>query len=204
VGADESVFYPRERKAVHERFIVHFHGSYQRLHGVRFIIEAAAMLREFRNIEFRLIGRGITFSRDANLASRLRLGNVTFLEPVTYERLADLVSEADLCLGAFGLTGKAQRVIPTKVFDAMACRKPIVTGDTPAARELLEHLHDAYLCKCGDPASLANAIARLKDDTELRMTIADHAYDKFRTQCAPRVIGREIAQTLHYLSGENR
>jgi glycosyltransferase involved in cell wall biosynthesis len=203
VGTDDSVFYPRASKAVHDRFIVHFHGSYQRLHGVRFIIEAAAILRESTDIEFRIIGRGMTFSRDAELASKLGLASVMFFQPVTYERLAELVSEADLCLGVFGVTRKAQRVIPAKVFDAMASKKPIVTGDTPAARELLEHLHDAYLCKCGDPMSLANAIVELKGDIQLRTGLAEHAYEKFRAQCSPRVIGREIVETLRFLCGKS-
>jgi glycosyltransferase involved in cell wall biosynthesis len=202
VGTDDSVFYPREQKLARKRFIVHFHGSYQRLHGTRYIIEAAAILRSVPDVEFRLVGNGITFARDLKLASRLRLNNLNFLQPVTYKRLAELVSEADLCLGAFGLTGKAQRVIPAKVFDAMASRKPVVTGDTSAARELLEHLHDAYLCKCGDPVSLANAITELKDDVKLRSDLAQHAYSKFHARCCPRIIGHEIAETLNGLCAD--
>ncbi len=49
---------------------------------------------------------------------------------------------------------KAARVIPNKVFQALACARPVITADTPAARELLTDDVDALLVPPGDPEAL--------------------------------------------------
>ena len=69
----------------------------------------------------------------------------------TYERLPDELHGAGCALGIFGTSAKAQRVIPNKAFQALACGTPLVTADTPAARELLVDGESALLVPPGDP-----------------------------------------------------
>ena len=64
-------------------------------------------------------------------------------------------------------------MVPNKVFDALACQRPVVTADTPAARECLLHGRDAWLCRAGDADALAEAIATLKADPGLRGRLAE-------------------------------
>ncbi len=52
-------------------------------------------------------------------------------------------------------------MIPNKVFQALACGTPVVTADTPAARELLRDGESALLVPPGDPEALADAIRRV-------------------------------------------
>ena len=52
-------------------------------------------------------------------------------------------------------------MIPNKVFQALACGTPVVTADTPAARELLRDGESALLVPPGDPAALVDAIRRV-------------------------------------------
>ena len=78
----------------------------------------------------------------------------------TFFSLAELnreIREAHLCLGIFGVTPKALRVIPCKVYDSLAVGRPVVTADTPGARELLEDGRTAVLVPPGDAAALADA-----------------------------------------------
>ena len=52
-------------------------------------------------------------------------------------------------------------MIPNKAFQALACGTPLVTADTPAARELLVDGESALLVPAGDPEALAAAVRRL-------------------------------------------
>ncbi|MBU1657124.1 MAG: glycosyltransferase [Candidatus Omnitrophica bacterium] len=187
-GADDSVMYPRDDIEGGE-FLVHFHGEYQALHGAGYIIEAASMLWEAR---FQLIGRGREFEACRKEAEKRGLKNVTFVAPVSYDRLPEYMARATVCLGIFGGTEKAAMVIPNKVYEALAMGKAVITSDTPAVRELLTDGENVLLCGSRDAESLTLCIKKLRNNAILRKRIADGGYDLFRKKCLPRHVGREI------------
>ncbi len=170
VGADSDVFY-RRPNTDHEDFVVHFHGNYIPLQGVRYILEAAKLL-EHQPVRFNIIGRGQTYARDMDLAEKLALRNVKFYDRVSYEDLADFMAQADVCLGIFGNTPKTDLVIPNKVFEALASGRAVITADTPAIRELLKDKEHVILCRKADPSDLAQAITLLMNSLSLRESIA--------------------------------
>ena len=59
-------------------------------------------------------------------------------------------------------------MIPNKAYQALATATPLVTADTPAARELLADGRDALLVPAGDAEALAEALRRLAADPALR------------------------------------
>ena len=87
---------------------------------------------------------------------------------VDYEQLPEETPGAGCALGIFGTSAKAARVIPNKAFQALACGTPLVTADTPAARELLVDGESALLVPPGDPEALADAVRRLAGDAAWR------------------------------------
>jgi glycosyltransferase involved in cell wall biosynthesis len=81
-------------------------------------------------------------------------------------------------------------VIPNKAFQALACGVPLVTADTPAARELLTDDESALLVPPGDPQALADALRRLaaEPDTARRIAAAGHAV--YRERASEEVLGQ--------------
>ncbi len=137
VGADEDIFFPMEKPDRNDGlFRVLFYGKFIPLHGIGYILHAAKELEDDPSICFRIIGRGQLSDEIHALVAKLQLRNVEFIDWVPYEKLPEEIAAADLCLGIFGDTEKAQRVIPNKVFQALACSRPLLTLDTPAMREL--------------------------------------------------------------------
>ena len=118
-----------------------------------------------------------------------RPANVEHLAWIEYERLPDELRRAGCALGIFGTTAKAQRVIPNKVFQALACGVPVVTADTPAARELLADGESALLVPPGDPDALADAVRRLAADEELARRIATGGRAAYERAASETVLG---------------
>jgi glycosyltransferase involved in cell wall biosynthesis len=182
-----------------------FVGTFIPLHGVHTIVEAARRVEQSGlNVRFRLIGRGQEFAATADAVRRQGLTRVEvsdrWLDAAAYERE---LAEADMCLGIFGATGKAQRVIPSKVYDALAAGRPVITADTPAARELLTHGVDAWLCPPDDPAALAAAVATLASDRALREHLAEGARRTYEEKCTPEAIGRDLVAKLRGLVADS-
>ena len=195
-SADDSVMFPRPGTDDGD-FTVHFHGEFHPLHGVGYILEAAAMLPD---VKFQIVGRRKDLLLCLKKGERLESKNVTFIPPVSYERLAGYMAGASVCLGIFGNTRKAGLVIPNKVYEALAMGKPVITADTQAARELLTDGENALLCGRADPKSLAEAIKKLKDDKHLRERIAENGQRIFKEKCSPLVIGRKISAIAERIS----
>ena len=108
---------------------------------------------------------------------------------VEYRELRHEHARAGVALGIFGTSSKAARVIPNKAFQALACGTPLVTADTPAARELLTDGEDAVLVPPGDAAALADALRRLATDDDLRTGIGFAGLVTYKTRASEDVLG---------------
>jgi glycosyltransferase involved in cell wall biosynthesis len=61
--------------------------------------------------------------------------------------------------------------IPVVLMEAMACGLPVVSGDLPAVRELVEDGRTGLLVRPDDPSAVAEALARLAADPGLRASL---------------------------------
>ena len=179
VGAEERIFSPGW--AAEEPFTALFVGKLIPLHGVETILAAARLAPGLR---LRIVGSG-------QLESLLegKPANVEWVRWVEYEQLPQELHRAGAALGIFGTSDKALRVIPNKAFQALACGTPLVTADTPAARELLVHEHSALLVPPGDPTALADALLRLAADPELARRLGDGGRAAYEAQASEPVLG---------------
>jgi len=127
-----------------------------------------------------------------DLCRQLKVTNILFIDWIPYHQLMDKMARAHICLGIFSQGGKASRVIPNKVFQGLAVGMPVITGDSPASRELLTDGQDALLVPMGDPGALAQAIRSLKTDRQLRLQIAAGGHNIFLKRCSAEVLGRQL------------
>ena len=110
--------------------------------------------------------------------------------------LIEQLSRCHVNLGIFGATTKAAMVIPTKVFQAVAMGVPVITRESPAIHELLEHGRSVILCKT-DGASLADAIATCKRDSNGLQLIGQNGRDAFTRRASHPVLARQFVEALH-------
>jgi glycosyltransferase involved in cell wall biosynthesis len=160
VGAEDDAFstLPPAARAKSLPPLVLFYGQFIPLHGIDCIVEAALSDRG-RAFRWRVIGQGQEAPRIDALLAGGQADHVERIAWVDYRDLRAAMAEADVCLGIFGTSDKAARVIPNKVFQALAAGKPLITRDSPAMRELATG-DDAglYLVPPGDAGALLDAL----------------------------------------------
>jgi glycosyltransferase involved in cell wall biosynthesis len=201
IGADDAIFSPGPAPRAEQDFIAEFHGTFIPLQGVQIILEAAKLLEPENDIHFRLTGGGQTFKEMRTLAEKLTLRNVDFLGslPQTAPSGDSVISElrkADVVLGIFGTGRKTDMVVPNKVYEGLACAKPVVTAETAALRELLDCGHQALCVPPGDSRALADALLRLKGDPVLRHSLGQAGHRAYKMSFAPTALARGLIRDL--------
>ncbi|MBU2472893.1 MAG: glycosyltransferase [Patescibacteria group bacterium] len=196
IGADDATFYPRIVEKDRDKFIVHFHGTYIPLQGVKYIIEAANILKD-ENIFFRLIGNGQEYK---NIKEKIEYFNlqdrIELVDLIPVEEVSEYIAQSDICLGIFGDTIKAKRVIPNKLYECIAMRKPVITANTLAMMEAFRDNQELAFCQIANAQSLANKILELKNNQELREKLARQGYDLYKKKFCPSVLGLELLNIL--------
>ena len=177
-----------------------FWGTFIPVHGLDAIIGAAALLKDDPRIDITLIGGGQLEEQVRRQIANVDSTRLRLLPRMSYEELVPAIRQADVCLGTFGGSDKAQRIIPCKVFECLFFGKPLITADTPGARELLSHGENSWLVPANDSEALAAAFIRLATAPSLRRSLADNARTTYEQACSHQAIGRELADKLAQLA----
>jgi glycosyltransferase involved in cell wall biosynthesis len=205
-GADDRVFRPREVTRADEAsvaeapFRVLYYGTFIPNHGVKTIVEAAMLLRNERDIRFELIGEGPTKAQGLALAERHGLDNVDFVGWVDKQDLPYRAARADVCLGVFGTTPQSVMTVQNKIYEGLAMKKPVITGDAAALRAHLRHGEHVWVCGRANPKALAEAILTLKADPDLRNRLAESGHEFYRAEFDLQHNGARYAAHLRELA----
>lgn len=174
VGAEADAFAgatPPEPRAISpscsdDEITVLFYGQFIPLHGIATIVAAAQAAGDLP-IRWVVIGQGQEEARVRSLIEASPQARLEWVSWVPYEQLNAWIARADICLGVFGTSAKAARVIPNKVFQILAAGKPLVTRDSPAIRELLPNpMPGVYLVEPGNPQALLAAIQTFRKERD--------------------------------------
>jgi len=171
-----------------------FYGQFIPLHGISTIIKAARLI-EGEPVEIIIVGQGQESARIEKMLQEVPLSSIRWIPWVEYQKLSHFIQSADVCLGIFGTSEKAGRVIPNKVYQILYSGKPLITRDSPAIRELLTPEQDGvYLVPSGDHEMLAAQMLELYRSG--RQHLSRRFHGSLQDQIIPLAVGREMAKYL--------
>ena len=169
-----------------------FFGLFTPLQGATVVGEAIGCLAGSPGIEFTMIGTGQDYPACRQLAG----GNarVTWRDWVDADLLPAMVADHDVCLGIFGTTPKAMRVVPNKVYQGAAAGCAVVTSDTPPQRRALGEA--ALFVEGGSAAALVEALQALAADRTRAASLQQAARQRSSQCFTPEVIVRPLRRAL--------
>lgn len=170
-----------------------FFGQYTPLQGTVTIGEALAQLAGREDIEVTMIGKGQDRAAAERVAANAR---VTWLDWVPIAELPGMVASHDVCLGIFGVTAKARRVVPNKVYQGAATACAVVTSDTAPQRAAFDGA--AEFVSPGDGNALANLLGELAVDRARVQALGEAA----QRRCVERFSPAAVADGLYRLLAE--
>ena len=124
--------------------------------------------------ELTVAGDGPDRDRLGALAARLGCeGSIRWLGSVDNSRVRELLAQADVLALPCRTDSSGDRDgIPVVLMEAMACGVPVIAGDLPAIRELVDGREAGLLVPGAEPSILAEALARIRADANLRSSLA--------------------------------
>ncbi len=153
---------------------------------------ASNILKDHPKIVFKILGDGQTRPEIEKLIEKNN-SSIKLLGIVPKEKLLECIKKSDVCLGIFGDTLKAQKVVTNKVFQILASQKPLITMKSPASLEAhLEDKKNCILVPPSNPKKLVEAILFLKNNPERRQEIAEEGYITYTKYLSMNAAGKKL------------
>lgn len=173
-----------------------FFGSFIGLQGPEVIVEAARCYQG-PPVRWTLLGDG---PLKAECQWRAQgLSNVAFEPWIAYEKLPARIAQADIVLGVFGASNKAGRVIPNKVFQALACGRPVVTRAGASYPPELQGDSGIVWLPPGDALALAQGVAELAGHAEQLALLGRQARQSYERFFSTEAIAAELGTAIDTL-----
>ena len=170
---------PISRKyGLHDKFIVMYSGtiSISSNRALEHVLEAAATLRDNKDVIFVIVGEGLKKAELQKKAGELGTNNVQFLPFQPYGDLPHLLASSDVLLVPLDKE-KSQISVPSKLYNFLAAGRPIL-GLAPPYSEvaaLIRGTRSGDLVPPDDIPGIGEAVLRLKGDPDARREMASNA-----------------------------
>lgn len=149
------------------KFVVTFAGTLGIAQGLWSTLHAAKLLRHYKDIALLMIGDGPVKRSLIDLARELKLNNVVFHPQVPINRITPYLNISDVLLVSLKDDAVFDTFIPSKMFDFMACGKPIILSVNGEARNIFEEADAGVYVAPENFYQMSDAIIQLYEDREL-------------------------------------
>lgn len=202
-GADPTRFNPELDRGWRERagfadqdFLVLYAGIIGHAQGLEILPEAAEKLRDSR-VHFVVMGSGPVKADLIRLCREKQLGNIHFPEPVGAEAIPSILAAVDATVVPLRKLDLFQGAIPSKIFEALAMRKPILLGVDGEARTLfVEEGRCALYFEPDDAEQLAAAALELSSNPALCQELGLRGEAYVKQHFDRRKIAADFRKTL--------
>jgi glycosyltransferase involved in cell wall biosynthesis len=117
-------------------FILLYAGIIGHAQGLEVIIKAANELKAYSKIKFVLLGSGPEKEKLQLLKESLKTNNVSFFDAVTKKEMPGIIAAIDVAVIPLKRLDLFKGAIPSKIFENLAMKKPILLGVEGEAKEL--------------------------------------------------------------------
>jgi len=182
-------------------FLVVYAGTLGMAHNLSTALEAAALLQSegAASVRFVLAGDGADCARLKAQAEELGLENVSFLAPLNKARVPQLLNAADSVLVPLRNLEIFRGALPTKMFEAMACAKPVLLGVRGEAEELIGVAGAGYCIDPESPAALRDAVLALREDPAKARQMGENGRKYVEKHFRREMRARELSKALESL-----
>lgn len=156
----------RQALGLEKKFVALYAGILGIAQGLDTVLQAAQLLRDHPSIHIILIGDGPQRAYLMALQAEWKLDNLTILPELPQKLIPGYLSAADVALVPLRKLELFRMAVPSKLFDAWACERPVICGIEGEAQEIVSLAEGGINIPAEDPQALARALLDLQADPE--------------------------------------
>jgi len=162
----------------YDDFLLLYAGIMGHAQGLEVILHAARLLHDRVEIKFILMGSGPVKDKLMRMKKEMKLDNVFFLDNRPKSEVIPVIREVNAAIVPLRKIELFKGAIPSKIFENLALRKPVLLGVEGEAKELIIGQGQAGLAFIPEDANdLAAKILMLADHPELAREFGNSGYD---------------------------
>lgn len=147
-----------------DKFITSFTGTIGMAHGLEIILDAASQVSD--DIIFFVIGEGARKKILIDKAKKRSINNIFFIDHLEWQEIVNINQIIDVHLVHLIKNDEFKKVIPSKVFESMALKKPIIMGVDGESRKILDDAECSINIEPENANDLVKAIYYFKNNPE--------------------------------------
>ncbi len=152
----------KKKLGLENKFVVLYAGIIGIAQGLEQICDVAEQLQDQPDIAFVLIGEGPVKHKIEKIKQEKSLKNLILMDQVPRDDIPQYISMADCCLVPLKKNDLFMGALPSKMFDYMACEKPVILSVDGEARSVLESSGAGIFVEPENRKDMISAILSLK------------------------------------------
>ncbi len=168
--ANEDIYRPVSRDAefgaehgLDGKFNIMFAGNMGKAQGLDTLIEAAALLRDRKDIRLVMVGDGLEIYNLQHKVEHMGLDNVLFLGHHPAKSMPDFFAWADAMVLHLKSNPLFDRMIPGKLQSYLACGRPVICAVNGDAERYMKQSESGLCCEPENPRALADSMIAMAD-----------------------------------------
>lgn len=186
----------REELSLEKRCVAIYAGIFGIAQGLETILQAAQVLREDPDFQFILVGDGPQRLSLIQLAEDLQLDNVLMLPEQPRQRIPAYLSASDVALIPLRKIPLFQMAVPSKLFDAWACERPVICGVEGEAQQVVHAAGGGVNIPAEDVQALVKALQALRREPEMYAAMGKRGRAHTCANYSRQALAQRLIQTL--------
>jgi glycosyltransferase involved in cell wall biosynthesis len=187
---------------VEGKFVASYVGTHGMAHGLDTLVEAAELLRDRADIVFLTAGDGAERARLQQAVKEKGLSNVLMLGQLPKADMPKLWSISDASLVLLKKLDLFLTVIPSKIFESMAMKKPIILGVRGESQQIIEEGGSGITIEPENARELADALVSLADSEQKCREIGEAGYRCVAEQFDRTLLAQRFEQVLEKMGSD--
>jgi glycosyltransferase involved in cell wall biosynthesis len=155
----------KERLDITDDFVIGYVGVLREWVDLRPIFEAVKDIEKEYKVKLLIVGEEGRLKENKSLAEKLGIRDkVMFTGTVPYTEVPKYISSMDVCLIPFDTGGVSRNALPLKLFEYMACKKPVISTKLIGVEDAVGD----RVFYASDKEQFKDQIIRLYNDDDLR------------------------------------